>query len=70
MSGRFERAEVLKAGVVLVCGGALNAAGVRRAPALESAPAPLAELRYSQVTFDPGLLHTQARESSAAVGPR
>jgi DUF1680 family protein len=61
------RREVLKAGALLVCGGAFNAAGVRRAPALEPPPAPLAELRYSQVTFDPGPLHTQARENHRLV---
>jgi hypothetical protein len=47
------RREMLKAGTLLVCGGAIGAASVRRALAVEP-QAPLAELRYAQVKFEPG----------------
>jgi DUF1680 family protein len=57
---------MLKAGGLLVCGGAIGAAGVRRALAVEP-QAPLAELRYAQVKFEPGPVHTQARENHQLV---
>jgi DUF1680 family protein len=60
------RREMLKAGTLLVCGGAIGAASVRRALAVEP-QAPLAELRYAQVKFEPGPVHTQARENHQLV---
>ncbi|HXI48968.1 MAG TPA: hypothetical protein VNH39_10300, partial [Steroidobacteraceae bacterium] len=60
------RREMLKAGALLACGGAIGAAGVRRAPAVEP-QAPLAELRYAQVKFEPGPVYTQARENRQLV---
>jgi DUF1680 family protein len=64
MRSRFERSRrtLLKAGALLVCGGALQGAGARRARAVES-PAPLRELRYSQVKFAPGPAERQTREN-------
>ena len=64
---RFEhdRREILKAGALLVGGGALGAIGAaraHRAPAAES-QAPLIELGYSQVQFEPGPAERQAREN-------
>jgi uncharacterized protein len=60
-----ERREMLKAGALLVCGGALGAAGARRA--LEEARAPLDELGYAQVKFEPGPVYAQARENHQLV---
>jgi uncharacterized protein len=61
------RREMLNAGALLVCGGAIGgAAGARRALGME-APAPLDELRYSQVKFAPGPVYTQARENRQLV---
>ena len=57
---------MLKAGALLVCGSAIGAAGVRRAQAVEP-HAPLAELRYSQVKFEPGPVYAQARENRRLV---
>ena len=57
---------MLKAGALLACGGAIGAAGVRRALAVES-QAPLAELRYAQVKFEPGPVERQARENRQLV---
>jgi DUF1680 family protein len=57
---------MLKAGALLACGGAIGAAGVRRALAVEP-QAPLAELRYAQVKFEPGPVYTQARENRQLV---
>jgi len=64
MHDKFERRrrDVLKAGTLLVCGGALGTAGVRRVFAAE-ALTPLAELRHAQVRFDPGPVERQAREN-------
>jgi DUF1680 family protein len=61
-----ERREALKAGALLLCGGALSAAGARRALAAEAA-APLAELGYAQVKFEPGPVHDQAHENHQLV---
>jgi DUF1680 family protein len=61
-----DRREMLKAGALLVCGGALGAAGARRAPAVESR-APLDEVGYAQVKFDPGAVERQARENHELV---
>jgi DUF1680 family protein len=57
---------MLKAGALLVYGGALGAAGARRVPAVES-NAPLDELRYAQVKFEPGPVYAQARENHQLV---
>jgi uncharacterized protein len=57
---------MLKAGALLVCGGAIGAAGARRALGVET-PAPLAELRYAQVKFEPGPVYAQARENHQLV---
>jgi DUF1680 family protein len=64
----FERGRrrILKAGALLVCGGALGASGARRAPGARST-APLDELEYAQVTFDPGPVYAQARENHRRV---
>src|SRR5476651_434998 len=64
----FERGrrKILKAGALWIFGGALGASGARRAPAAGSA-APLGELKYGQVTFDPGPVHAQARENHQRV---
>ena len=64
----FERGrrKILKAGALWICGGALGASGARRAPAAGS-PAPLRELGYAQVTFDPGAVHAQARENHQRI---
>ncbi len=64
----FERGrrDMLKAGALLVCGGALGAAGARRALAVEP-QAPLGELHYAQVQFDAGPVQRQARENHALV---
>jgi DUF1680 family protein len=64
----FDRArrEMLKAGALLVCGGAIGTADVRRALGVEP-QAPLAELRYAQVKFDPGPVYVQARENHQLV---
>jgi DUF1680 family protein len=64
------RRDVLKAGALLACGGAMSGvatgAGARRA--LGSEPqAPLNELGYAQVKFDPGPVYTQARENHQLV---
>ncbi len=66
MDSGFERGrrEVLKAGALLVCGGAFAAA--RRAPAVETR-APLNELRYGQVKFAPGPVERQERENHELV---
>ncbi|GAC1671475.1 MAG: hypothetical protein NVS9B2_18300 [Steroidobacteraceae bacterium] len=66
MRGGFKRGrrEVLKAGALLVCGGAFAAA--RREPAIETR-APLNELRYGQVKFAPGPVERQARENHELV---
>jgi DUF1680 family protein len=64
------RREILKAGALIVCGGALGASGARRAPAGAPAAAPLAplgELNYAQVTFDSGPVYAQARENHQRV---
>ncbi|HXI79158.1 MAG TPA: beta-L-arabinofuranosidase domain-containing protein [Steroidobacteraceae bacterium] len=68
MRSSFERSrrDVLKAGALLFCGGALGAAGVRRAPAMGLAT-PLDELHYSQVQFEPGPVQSQARENHQLV---
>ena len=68
MRSSFERSrrDVLKAGALLFCGGALGAAGVRRAPAMALAT-PLDELHYSQVQFEPGPVQSQARENHQLV---
>src|SRR3984957_1409774 len=65
---RFERRrrEILKTGALLFCGGALGASGTRRAPAAGS-PAPLGELEYAQVAFDPGPVDAQARQNHQRV---
>jgi uncharacterized protein len=60
------RRQVLKAGALLVCGGAFDAAGIRRALAVET-PAPLDELHYAQVTFEPGPVERQIRENRQLV---
>lgn len=60
------RRELLKAGAVLLCGGALGAAGARRALPAEP-QAPLDELGYSQVKFGPGPVERQARENHQFV---
>jgi DUF1680 family protein len=60
------RREMLKAGALLVCGGAIGAAGVRRALGVD-APAPLDELGYAQVKFEPGPVYAQARENHQLV---
>jgi hypothetical protein len=60
------RREMLKAGALLACGGAIGAAGVRRALGVEP-QAPLAELRYAQVKFEPGPVDAQARENHQLV---
>jgi uncharacterized protein len=57
---------MLKAGALLACGGAIGAAGVRRALGVEP-QAPLAELRYAQVKFEPGPVYAQARENHQLV---
>jgi DUF1680 family protein len=60
-----DRREIIKAGALLVGAGALGAIGAaraRRAQAAES-PAPLMELGYSQVQFEPGPAERQAREN-------
>jgi DUF1680 family protein len=57
---------MLKAGALLVCGSAIGAAGARRARAVEP-QAPLAELRYAQVKFEPGPVYAQARENHQLV---
>ena len=57
---------MLKGGALLVCGGAIGAAGLRRALAVEP-QAPLAELRYAQVKFEPGPVYAQARENRQLV---
>lgn len=64
----FERGrrEMLKAGALLVCGGAIGVAGARRALAVEP-HAPLDELRYAQVQFEPGPVDRQARENHQLV---
>src|ERR1700722_7028863 len=65
---RFERRrrEILKTGALLFCGGALGASGTPRAPAAGS-PAPLGELEYAQVAFDPGPVDAQARQNHQRV---
>ena len=60
------RRDVLKAGALLICGGALSGAGVRRALGMQ-APVPLSELTYRQVKFAPGPVYTQARENRHLV---
>jgi DUF1680 family protein len=60
------RRELLKAGALLACGGTLLAAGMRRAAAAET-QAPLDELGYAQVKFDPGPVERQARENRQFV---
>jgi uncharacterized protein len=60
------RREMLRAGALLVCGGAIGAAGVRRALAIQPL-APLSELAYSQVKFAPGQVYTQASENRQLV---
>jgi DUF1680 family protein len=60
------RRDVLKSGALLVFGGALGGAGVRRALGIET-QSPLDELRYSQVKFAPGPVYTQARENRQLV---
>jgi DUF1680 family protein len=64
----FERGrrQVLKTGALLVCGGAFDAAGIRRALAVET-HAPLDELHYAQVTFEPGPVERQVRENHQLV---
>jgi DUF1680 family protein len=61
---------MLKTGTLLVCGGAIGAAGPRRALARALAlepQAPLAELHYAQVKFEPGPVYAQARENHQLV---
>ncbi len=60
------RRQILKAGALLVCGSALDAAGIRRAPAVET-HAPLDELHYNQVKFEPGPVERQVRENHQLV---
>jgi DUF1680 family protein len=77
MTSNFDRGrrEVLKAGALLACGGAMGGvasgasvgAGTRRALGLEPQQAPLNELGYAQVKFDPGPLYAQARENHQLV---
>jgi len=64
----FERGrrEALKAGTLLVCGGAFATAGIRRALAVDTR-APLDELRYAQVKFEPGPVERQLRENHQLV---
>src|SRR4249920_2463846 len=64
----FERArrDMLKAGALLVCGGALGIAGARRTFAADP-HAPLYELRYAQVKFESGPLERQASENHRLV---
>jgi DUF1680 family protein len=68
MRNGFERGrrDMLKAGALLVCGGAFGSAGMRRAFAAEP-QAPLDELHYAQVQFDPGPLDRQAHENHQLV---
>ena len=68
MISHFDRGrrEVLKAGALLACGGAIGAAGARRALGVE-APAPLDELRYTQVKFEPGPAYAQGQENHRLV---
>ncbi|MDP9007357.1 MAG: glycoside hydrolase family 127 protein [Pseudomonadota bacterium] len=68
MGSSFERGrrEMLKAGALLFCGGAIGAAGARRALGVD-APAPLEELRYAQVKFEPGPVYAQAQENHQLV---
>jgi DUF1680 family protein len=61
------RREMLKGGALLVCGSVIGAAGVRRALAAVEPQAPLAELRYAQVKFEPGPVYAQARENHQLV---
>jgi Beta-L-arabinofuranosidase, GH127 len=65
------RRTVLKAGALLVCGGAMGAAGARRAPAVEP-QAPLAELRHAQVKFESGpgaSIAVNGKRGSAPIVP-
>jgi len=68
MGSNFERGrrEMLKAGALLVGSSAIGALGARRAPAAEP-HAPLDELGYAQVKFEPGPLERQARENHQLV---
>ncbi len=57
---------MLKAGGLLLCGGAIGVGGARRTLAAEP-QAPLAELRHAQVKFEPGPVYTQARQNHQLV---
>jgi hypothetical protein len=61
-----ERRDLLKAGALLICGSALGVGGARRALAVERL-APLDELHYAQVKFEPGPVERQARENHQLV---